>query len=73
MFTALVLVCSLDIARPDTCYTSVSTQLFEEESDCVRDVIMTFDSGRWHNKLKNGEIYDMVAYQCVEWSAGNNI
>lgn len=74
MFTALVLVCNLDATTPDNCYTSVSQIFYATKDECVRDIIATFDSGFWYQKLpETGSEANMVAYECVEWAAGNNI
>lgn len=66
MFTALVLVCNLDLT---SCYTTMYSQMFGTAEEC-RETIQ-------YNKLEdifkttiNGESYDLYDYRCVDWNSG---
>ena len=73
MFTALVLVCNLDVVSADQCFTSMSNNIFETKEMCIKDLIMAFDAGAFRRVRTDGVVLDMVAYECVEWEPGKNI
>ncbi len=67
MFTALVLVCSLEDAN--LCYTTMYSQMFATAEECK--AVIEF------NKLEEvfittieGVAYDMHDYRCVDWNSG---
>lgn len=67
MFTAIILMCSMETMKfPDQCTAMTSNRFFETREDCEADIFETVRSG----KLLAIQPYKKpVDYYCVNWSA----
>lgn len=64
MFTALILVCSINSL--DLCFVRVSTVLFPSYNECIADINASYKHYKFRETV-NTVTFDMKSYKCISW------